>query len=310
MNKAVNEQWAVQGERSNPLALWAITWIARHLGRGVARLLLYPIVAYFLIALRRVTQHSRRYLERVLARPVRTRDVARHFHCFASTILDRVFLLTSRLDEFDVQVYHEEIPLRHVQAGQGCLLIGSHLGSSEVLRCLARTSPQLRVRILMNRGQSPMMTRVLEALSPEMAAAVIDTGDRGAETILLIKEALEAGDFVALLGDREYGGERNVRCRFLGGEAVFPASPYLLASMLQVPVLLCFGLYRGGNRYDIHFEELAENLRINRQTRDADLQYWGQRYADRLEHYTRSAPYNWFNFYDFWKTPDETVSQH
>ena len=25
-----------------------------------------------------------------------------------------------------------------------------------------------------------------------------------------------------------------------------------------------------------------------------------QRYADRLEHYTRLAPDNWFNFYDFW----------
>jgi predicted LPLAT superfamily acyltransferase len=25
-----------------------------------------------------------------------------------------------------------------------------------------------------------------------------------------------------------------------------------------------------------------------------------QRYAERLEHYTRIAPYNWFNFYPFW----------
>lgn len=309
VNKPVNEQWAVQGERSNPLALWSITWIARHLGRGAARLLLYPIVAYFLIALRRVTQHSKRYLERVLARPVGTREVARHFHYFASTILDRVFLLTSRFDEFAVQVYNEDIALRYLQTQRGCLLLGSHLGSSEVLRCLARTRPELRVKILMHRGQSPMMTQVLEALNPELAASVIDTGDRGAETILRLKEALEAGDFVAILGDRLFGDdERSVRCRFLGGEAIFPGAPYLLASMLQVPVLLCFGLYRGGNRYDIHFEELAENLRINRQNREADLQHWAQRYADRLEHYTRSAPYNWFNFYDFWKT-DETVSQ-
>jgi len=25
-----------------------------------------------------------------------------------------------------------------------------------------------------------------------------------------------------------------------------------------------------------------------------------QRYAERLEHYARLAPYNWFNFYPFW----------
>jgi len=26
-----------------------------------------------------------------------------------------------------------------------------------------------------------------------------------------------------------------------------------------------------------------------------------QHYADRLTHYCRSAPYNWFNFFDFWQ---------
>lgn len=304
----MNEQWAVEGERSNPLALWTITWIARHLGRGAGRLLLYPIVAYFLVALRRVTQHSKQYLERVLARPAGMREVARHFHCFACTLLDRVFLLTSRFDEFDVRVHQQDIPRRYVDARRGVLLLGSHLGSSEVMRCLARTEPRLQVKILMHRAQNPMFTSVVEALSPEMAANVIDTGGGDAATILLIKEALETGAFVAILGDRATAGERSARCRFLGGEAEFPVSPYLLASMLQVPVVLCFGLYSGGNRYDIHFEELGENLCINRQTRDADLRHWAQRYAERLEHYTRKAPYNWFNFYDFWKRTDETLA--
>jgi len=26
-----------------------------------------------------------------------------------------------------------------------------------------------------------------------------------------------------------------------------------------------------------------------------------QHYADRLTHYCRLAPYNWFNFFDFWQ---------
>ena len=304
----MNEQWAVQGERSNPLALWTITWIARHLGRSAGRLLLYPIVAYFLIALRRVTRHSRQYLERVLGRPAGTRDVARHFHCFASTLLDRVFLLTSRFDEFDVSVHNEEVPVHYIEAGQGVLLLGSHLGSTEAMRCVAHRQPKLRVKVLMHRAQNPMITSVVEALSPEMAANVIDMGSSGADNILRIKEALETGAFVAILGDRVTGNDRSARCRFLGGEAEFPVSPYLLASMLQVPIVLCFALYLGGNRYDIHFEELGRDVRINRQTREADLQQWAQRYADRLEHYARKAPYNWFNFYDFWKRPDETLA--
>jgi hypothetical protein len=29
-----------------------------------------------------------------------------------------------------------------------------------------------------------------------------------------------------------------------------------------------------------------------------------RRYAARLEHHARQAPYNWFNFYDFWERSD------
>ncbi|NJN45664.1 MAG: lipid A biosynthesis acyltransferase, partial [Candidatus Competibacteraceae bacterium] len=67
------------------------------------------------------------------------------------------------------------------------------------------------------------------------------------------------------------------------------------------PVIIFFGLYRGSNRYDIHFERLADVITLDRACRQQQLQHWAQRYAERLEHYTRSAPYNWFNFYDFWE---------
>jgi predicted LPLAT superfamily acyltransferase len=66
------------------------------------------------------------------------------------------------------------------------------------------------------------------------------------------------------------------------------------------PVILIFGLYRGGNRYDVHFERLAERITLEPRERQRAIERWVQRYAERLEYYARSAPYNWFNFYDFW----------
>lgn len=299
-------QWAVQGERSNPLALWTIVFIARHIGRWAGRALLYPIVAYFLIALGEVGRHSRHYLGRVLGRPAGLADVARHFHSFASTLLDRVFLLTGRYEVLAVQEHGAETLLQYAARGQGCLLMGSHLGSFEVMRCLARTQPSLRLKILMHREQNPMMMRVVESLDPELVQGLIDTGSRDTDLILQIQQALDEGYCVGLLGDRVYDGERKARCSFLGGEAEFPTSPYLLASMLKVPLILCFGLYRGSNRYDIYFEELASQLQIHRATREAELQHWAQQYANRLEHHTRQAPYNWFNFYDYWSAKDAT----
>jgi predicted LPLAT superfamily acyltransferase len=86
---------------------------------------------------------------------------------------------------------------------------------------------------------------------------------------------------------------------------VFPAGPILLANALKIPVVLFFGLYKGGNRYEEHFELFADEIHLSRASRPAELQAWVTQYAARLEHYCRLAPYNWFNFFDFWGSPPE-----
>ena len=95
---------------------------------------------------------------------------------------------------------------------------------------------------------------------------------------------------------------------FFGRPAQFPIGPYLIASTLQLPVVLSFGLYRGGKRYDLYFETFAECISIPRAERAQRIGEWTQRFATRLEHYTRLDPYNWFNFYDFWHRPADNAA--
>lgn len=304
--------WQQQRERSTPFAIALIRWIALHLGRRAARLFLYPIVAYFLLTSREVCRNSRKFLDRALDRPATYRDVARHLHTFAGTILDRVFLLTDRFGEFDIRIHGEDIAKAHAQLEHGCLLIGSHLGSFEALRALGVTKGNelgVKIRMLMNHGQNENLTRLLEALNPDILDLMIYTNGSDTDTALRIKEALDEACIVSMLGDRRNTSrEKFTRCGFLGEEAVFPLGWLLLASVLRVPVLLCFGLYDGGNRYDIHFELLSEGIRLERGKREEQAAEWAQRYADRLAHYARLAPYNWFNFYDFWGAENvETV---
>lgn len=298
----MSQGWKQQRERSNPHTLRLIRWIALHMGRGFSRLLLYPIVAYFLLTSRDAVRASRAYLGRILDRPVGWRDAARHLHSFASVILDRVFLITGRSQELDIRVYGEDLAKHYGKIQGGCLLVGSHLGSFEVLRALGASHREVRLRMLMARGQNEMITQVLEALNPGISELMIDTSGGDADTALRIKEALDEDSMVCLLGDRVNSpSEKSAVCEFLGGRAEFPLGWLLLAAVLGVPVLLCFGLYRGGNRYDIHFELLAERITLNRSQREAEAAAWAQKYANRLAHHARSAPYNWFNFYDFWE---------
>jgi predicted LPLAT superfamily acyltransferase len=298
----VNRAWREQGERGTPFTLKLILRIALHMGRRPARVLLYPITLYFLLTARAQRRASRRYLARVLGRPAGWRDVARHIFCFASTILDRVFLLTERTELFDVRQYGTALVSERVAQGQGCLLVGSHLGSFEVLRSLAVAEHHFPLRILMYRDHNQTITRLLEDLNPEIAETVIPLG--GPETLLRVHAEVSDGKLVGMLGDRVADSDKVVRCHFLGRETAFPAGPMLLAATLKVPVVLFFGLYRGGNRYDVHIELFAERVTLDRADQQADLQRWTQRYADRLEHYVRMAPYNWFNFYDFWDEED------
>jgi predicted LPLAT superfamily acyltransferase len=58
----------------------------------------------------------------------------------------------------------------------------------------------------------------------------------------------------------------------------------------------------------LSFELFAERVDIPRDARQQALDDILRRYAQRLEHYARLEPYNWFNFYDFWQ--QESTQPH
>lgn len=293
--------WMRRPEGGGRLALRMIRGVARHGGRRFARLLLYPITLYFLFVRGPERRASVDYLSRVLGRPAGWRDGLRHVHTFASTILDRVFLLGGRLDAFDVQVTGVEPLHAELDKGTGVLLFGSHLGSFEVLRVIARERPDYTIRVVLDKAQNPAMTQLLDELNPQIAAGVIDASQDGPSIVMAIHQACNEGALVAMLIDRVREDEPALAVPFLGATAAFPTAPWLIASALKVPVMLGFGLYRGGNRYDLVFEPFAHRVDVPRGQRAAALSALIRRYASRLETCARTAPYNWFNFYDFWK---------
>jgi predicted LPLAT superfamily acyltransferase len=292
------ERWTALPERGTLTSLQLIGWIAVHIGRWAARLLLYPITFYFVMTAQAARQTSYEYLKRMRGYPAHWWHVFRHFHCFAATILDRLYLLRSEFQRFDVMLHGKEILQRQMESGKGSILLGSHLGSFEVLRALGVMQRSFPLKVLMDTVHNQNITRFFDALNPVIASTVI-APDRP-DTLLTVKESLDAGFFIGMLGDRVSSGDKTTQCQLLGAPAVFPVGPIVLAAMMRCPVILFFGLYRGGNRYEIYFEYFANEIALDRDHRAEDIQLWTQRYAERLEHYARLAPYNWFNFYPFW----------
>ena len=106
---------------------------------------------------------------------------------------------------------------------------------------------------------------------------------------------------VGMLADRSLGDDATHEVEFLGSPAAFPLGPWRMAAMLRRPVFLMAGLYLGANRYELHFVELADFSKVERSGRDAAIREAVQRYADSLADLCHKAPYNWFNFFDFWQ---------
>jgi predicted LPLAT superfamily acyltransferase len=294
----VDQEWTTQPERSNTLALGFMAWVALRLGRKAARLLLYPICLYFLAFSARARSASRQYLRRVLGREVGPADSFRHYHTFAAVILDRAFLLDNQLSRFDVELRGAELIDELAAKGPGCVLLGSHLGSFEIVRAAGKARG-LRINMVMYEENARKMRTAIEAINPDVQMEIIALGR--VDSILRVEAALSRGEVVGMLADRTIRGGGSVSCQFFGEPALLPTGPIRIAAMLKRPTALMFGLYRGGNRYEVDVEQFSDFDQVDGEERERLVERLLQRYADRLEHYCRLAPYNWFNFYDFWR---------
>lgn len=297
----MTHDWQQLKEHSSPLALNLIRWIALHLGRPFTRTLLFPISLYYLIFASHQRQASRQYLRRIFRKEPSLLQIAKHIFTFSSTILDRIYLLSGQFDKLDVDFPQINTVRHYTQNGRGSILLGSHLGSFEVLRSYAVKKFPLPIKILMDEGQTPMVMRMLNALNPSVAETIIPlTG--GTTSLLEVRDAINQGCMVGMLGDRlSKTTEASITCTLLGAPVSIPAGPFLIAATLKTPLIVFFGLYLGGKQYEIHFELLDEEIRLSRNHRQQDLERYAQKYVDLIEHYLLKAPYNWFNFYDYWQ---------
>jgi predicted LPLAT superfamily acyltransferase len=175
------------------------------------------------------------------------------------------------------------------------------MGSFEMIRALGRRNTAARISLVMYAQNARKFNSVLAAVNPKLALQVIELGK--IDSMLKVETALNNGEIVGMLADRTFQGEGTASCRFLGEDARFPSGPFRVAALLKRPVVLMFGIYRGANRYDIYFERLVDTWPSSREERRGALEAAQRGYVARLEHHCRDAPYNWYNFYDFWQQP-------
>lgn len=301
MTARAESAWQASRERGSVTLLRFMVWVTLRVGRAAGRALLPPIAAYFVAFSPRARRASRGFLSRALGRRATLADVYRHVLTFATSILDRAYFLSGRYDYFDVHLSGQEVLAEIMARGRGCVLLGSHLGSFEALRAAAVFGAHWDIAMLMDNANAQKVTRVLGSINPALAQTIIEVG--APDSLIRAKAKLDAGAVLGVLGDRLRPGDKPVPAPFFGSTMLFPEGPFALAAVLRAPVVLCYGLYRGGRRYDLHFELLRDPLELPPTGRGDAIASLVREYAARLEHHARAAPYNWFNFFDVWSPP-------
>ena len=288
--------WLETRESGSVLGIRFLLWLGTAFGRWPVRLLLRVIVLYYALIRPAARMASREYLRRV-GQAHGFGAVYRHLFCFAQCAADRPFFIAGRRSAFRVETHGEEhLDALHRQ-GRGAVLLGAHLGSFEALQAQAGHE-RLVVNVVGYFRNARMINRVLESLGGSIHTRLLEPS-AGVSFALKLRDCIERGEFVAILGDRSVDA-KTVQVDFLGAPAHFPTGPFVLAAALRCPLLLTFGLHHQPNRYELYCEPFADPVTLPRARREEALREHVQRFAHRLEHYCRLAPDNWFNFYDFW----------
>lgn len=290
--------WRTSAERGSAFMLTVMRYLSLRFGRRASRVVLYGIAAYFFMFAPTARRHAREYLRRALGREPSARDRFLHLLYFATTIHDRVYLAAGRA-EFELTVEGEPLVADARDARCGAFLIGAHLGSFEAIRVIGQRQGDLEVVMAMYEDNARKINRSLAAIGPGSQLDVIALGRLDA--LLKLRDRLEHGAFVGVLADRTLSDEPTLRLPFLGTPANFPLGPFRVAAMLGRRVLFMAGLYRGDCRYHVVFEELADFAGVRPEAREAATRRAVGRYVELLERYCRGDPYNWFNFFDFWR---------
>lgn len=312
--------WSRTRERKG---LWGIRLMVKTyqlFGRRAFNLLLYPVIGFYWLTGNQQRKASEHYLHQLKKYAAQQNHLLppnltsyRHFMRFGEAMLDKLasWLGDIKLDQVDFP--DKNGCMNQMAAQQGTLILGSHLGDLEVCRALGELSFNLKINALVFTQHAERFNQVMQEINPASNINLIQVSHWGPEVAILLKQKLDAGEWVAIVGDRtpisQYHREseqRIVWADFLGRPAPFPQGPFILASVLRCPVYLMFGLKPEG-QFSIHFEKFADPLILPRENRQQAIQETVERYAKRLEHYSLISPLDWFNFYPFWQlnTPEK-----
>jgi predicted LPLAT superfamily acyltransferase len=299
--------WASLGERGAAWGPVVLGFVYRVFGRGVCVAAMAPVIFYFFVTGTRQRRASIAYLRRVWAFSGRAErpglwQSLQHFFAFGESLVDRFGAWTGQVDRANVDAIDGEAFEAMRDDARGTLILSAHVGATEIVRAIASRYQKRRISIVIHSPHAAGYNALIQRFAPQSQVSLIQAADFGVNTAVEISAAIERGEWVVIMGDRMpvHGGDsRSITVDFLGARAAFPQGPFVLAAALRCPVYTLFCVRRNG-RYKAEVALLSDGVAAPRNQRQQALTALVKSYARSLEGLLQGAPYQWFNFYDYW----------
>ena len=288
----MSKDWQQEKEMSNAFWLKLIVRLALTLPRWSVRLLLHPIVFFFLIISPQKRSASSHYLMQTLPHKPKIWHIYKHFYWFAATLLDRVYFLSQKNQLFDISFINRETIIHSFKKDPSQFFLSGHYGSVDALR-MQTTAKQYKIKPVIKLDHNQTIVRLLNQLNPDFYNDVIPYD--GLKTTFEIYENLKNNVSVALLADRPIGEGETLKVTFLNDTIQLPEGIFEMLLRFPFPTNLFFSKYLGKNRYQIQYIPFTVSPNDTPQT-------LAQKFADELAKQCMDSPYNWFNFYTYWNS--------
>ena len=294
----------------------------------ILRVLAFPVGFFYFLFSKKARTESKRYLQKAapFVTPHGTAQRCsspfgplRHIVSFSLTLVEKLESWGGKFQFKNIHFQNDDVEelIRELENGKGVFLITSHIGNIELLRGLAsfnRTgvSRETPITAVIDTKVSEKFTRMLKELNPQSGMDIINAGEIGPYTAVLLEEKLAAGEMVTIAGDRTAAGAnngaegqgKNLMIPFLGEEAPFSTGIFYLAALMKAPIYFVFAFRRGDlsvrPEYDMHVHRSRLSLDCSRKERFNQSSLLARSFAALLESYCKQNPFQWYNFYDFW----------
>jgi predicted LPLAT superfamily acyltransferase len=295
----------------------------------IMRVIAFPVGFFYFLFSKRGRAESRRFLQKA-APFVEQSETAkkclspfgplRHIISFSLTLVEKIQAWGGKFQFKNIHFQNDDVEdlIQELENGKGVFLITSHLGNIELLRGLANlnrtgVSRKTPITAIIDTKVNENFSRMLKELNPQSDFDIINAGEIGSHTAIMLEDKLASGTMVTIAGDRTAarshaaGGNtkgENFMIPFLGEEAPFSPGIFYLAVLMKAPVYFIFALRRGDlsikPEYDMHVHKSALSRECSRKERLDRSSILAQSFTGLLERYCKETPFQWYNFFDFW----------